>query len=393
MNKYQIFRDMTDQEYLELKEDIADRGVMVPIEYDEDGNILDGHHRLKACQELGIKEWPRFIRQGLTEFEKIVHIRKLNQARRHMTKEEREASWAEMRKEGMTYQAIAETDGTVSKSTVHEALKNHVSDSGNVPATITDTKGRKQPAKKPRKKKTNYVSAETAKKKENLQKRKDRLIEEAKEAITLQPIIIQCDCLEVIDKIPDIDLLLTDPPYFTNGDYTSYISAYLAKVKTAGQAYIFSSPDPNEVTAYLNMDRHHMDLEQILVWNYNNTGQRQPNNRYTGNYQVCFYFRGKDAEPINKPGDGTHQYACQTINAPDGRVGDRYHSWQKPIELIERLIRNSSKEGDFVFDPFSGSGTTLLAAGKLGRIAKGCDTDKDTIEISVKRGCVVSEKF
>ena len=48
-------------------------------------------------------------------------------------------------KDGKTLQKIADMDGTVSKSTVHEALRNHVSDSGNVPATIIDTKGRKQP--------------------------------------------------------------------------------------------------------------------------------------------------------------------------------------------------------------------------------------------------------
>jgi DNA modification methylase len=130
-----------------------------------------------------------------------------------------------------------------------------------------------------------------------------------------------------------------------------------------------------------------MRLEQILVWNYNNTGQRQPLVRYTSNYQIAFYYRGPDAAEINRPGDGTHQYACQTVNAPDGRIGDRYHEWQKPMELIERLIRNSSNPGDLVFDPFAGSGTTLLAAAKLGRKAIGCDIDPEAIALCVKRGC------
>jgi DNA modification methylase len=126
----------------------------------------------------------------------------------------------------------------------------------------------------------------------------------------------------------------------------------------------------------------------VLVWNYNNTGQRQPSSRYNSNFQVAFYFRGKAAQPINKPSDGTHQYACQTVNAPDGRIGDRFHEWQKPMDLIERYILNSSLEGDIVCDPFAGTGTILLAAAKHGRKAIGCDLDKTAIKIAVERGCV-----
>ena len=86
---YQVMPNLTGEEYAELKEDIQKRGVMVPIEFDEQGNVLDGHHRLKVCDELGIKEYPRVIRAGLTEEEKRLHARKLNMARRHLTREQR----------------------------------------------------------------------------------------------------------------------------------------------------------------------------------------------------------------------------------------------------------------------------------------------------------------
>ena len=222
----------------------------------------------------------------------------------------------------------------------------------------------------------------------NLEKRKERIIKETKAQIQEQPIIMQTDSSAIWDSIPPIDLLIADPPYFTDGDFTSLVSDYLGKVKPTGQAYIFTSGDPKEIAAYLSIDRWGMILSQILVWNYNNAGQRQPNDRYNSNYQLILYYRGVEAAPINKPSDGTHQYACQTINAPDGRIGDRWHEWQKPIELIERLILNSSRPGDFVFDPFAGTGTTLLAASKLGRKAIGCDIDADIIRIAVERGCI-----
>ena len=76
MNTYQVMPDLTSDEYAELKADIKSRGVMVPIEFDEWGNPLDGHHRLKICEELGITDYPKVIRAWMTEEEKRTHARK-----------------------------------------------------------------------------------------------------------------------------------------------------------------------------------------------------------------------------------------------------------------------------------------------------------------------------
>ena len=225
------------------------------------------------------------------------------------------------------------------------------------------------------------------KKEENKKQRITKEKEETKKLSSTTPIIKKMDAIESITYIEPVDLLLTDPPYFTDGDFTKHISLALSKVKDTGQAYVFAGAYPDEINAYLNMHSHHLKLEQILIWNYNNTGQRQPNEKYTSNYQVCFYYRGVNASQINKPADGKEQYACQTINAPDARIGDRYHKWQKPNELIKRLIKNSSNEGDLVFDPFAGSGSTLINASILGRRAIGSDTDEEAIKICIDRGC------
>lgn len=86
---YQVMPALGDEEYRELKEDIARRGVMVPVEFDEHGHVLDGHHRLQICAELGIKDYPKVIRAGMTEEEKRTHARKLNMARRQLSQEQR----------------------------------------------------------------------------------------------------------------------------------------------------------------------------------------------------------------------------------------------------------------------------------------------------------------
>lgn len=62
----------------------------MPIEFDEQGNVLDGHHRLQICTELGIKDFPKVIRVGMTEEEKRTHARKLNMARRQLNREQKQ---------------------------------------------------------------------------------------------------------------------------------------------------------------------------------------------------------------------------------------------------------------------------------------------------------------
>jgi DNA modification methylase len=57
----------------------------------------------------------------------------------------------------------------------------------------------------------------------------------------------------------------------------------------------------------------------------------------------------------------------------------------KPVELVERAIRNSSRPGNLVLDPFAGSGTTLIAAEKSGRTARLIELDPKYVDVIVRR--------
>jgi DNA modification methylase len=61
------------------------------------------------------------------------------------------------------------------------------------------------------------------------------------------------------------------------------------------------------------------------------------------------------------------------------------HPTMKPVELVERAIRNSSRPGDRVLDPFGGSGTTLIAAEKSGRVARLMELDPRYVDVIVSR--------
>lgn len=195
------------------------------------------------------------------------------------------------------------------------------------------------------------------------------------------------------NPIEKYDLLLTDPPYSTDvPDISEFANRWLypalAGVKDTGFAYVFIGAYPNELKAYLEAIKpSNVTLEQVLIWTYKNTLGQNPKGRYKQNYQACLFFRGVNAPDLNCPLT-SEQWAVQEINAPDGRQGDRYHAWQKPMEIAERFIRHSTKPGMTVFDPFACTGTFLLAAAKLGRKAYGFEIDPDNAEIAFQRGCI-----
>lgn len=230
---------------------------------------------------------------------------------------------------------------------------------------------------------------------------KKQQILEAEQAISIQatdelkPVLYLGDSTkaEIVDKY---DLLLTDPPYSTDvpdikGFVDGWLYPALDKVKDTGFAYVFIGAYPEEVRTYLNAELpSHIHLCQLLIWTYKNTLGNNPKDRYKQNYQMCLFYRGVNAPDLDCPLT-SEQWAVQEINAPDGRQGDRYHAWQKPMEIAERFIRHSTQPGMTVYDPFACTGTFLLAAAKLGRKAYGYEISPENAEIAYTRGCVRGE--
>jgi hypothetical protein len=191
---------------------------------------------------------------------------------------------------------------------------------------------------------------------------------------------------------PDCDLLLTDPPYATDVDdveqfANEWLPMALAKVKPGGRAYICIGSYPNELRAYLNIPTpEHLILDDVLGWTYRNTIGPQPTYSYKRNWQAILYYRGTDAAPLDCP-LMVEQFSMHEIGAPTAPTTGRWHTWQKPDILAERFIRHATKPGDLVLDPFTCTGTFILAAARLGRLAYGCEIDPDNLAIAIERGC------
>lgn len=69
----------------------------------------------------------------------------------------------------------------------------------------------------------------------------------------------------------------------------------------------------------------------------------------------------------------------------DRPQASEFHPTTKPVELIARMVRNSSRQGEVVYDPFCGSGSTLLAAHQLGRIGYGVEIDAGYCAVTLER--------
>jgi ParB-like chromosome segregation protein Spo0J len=239
--QYQLLPNLTKEEYEILKADIAQHGVLVPIEFDENQNVLDGHHRLQICEELGIKNYPSIVRIGMSEDEKKEHILLINLARRHLNAEQRRQAILNVKLEtGWSNRRIAELFG-VSHVTVMSDLSTGKFLPVDLPDKTIGKDGKARPAHRPavmnkdsRDEQRTFdalanLGAEDIQEdildskevkfiaKEKMKEDKRKEYANKGETIELPDTcsVITGDFREIMAGMPDnsIDLIFTDPPY------------------------------------------------------------------------------------------------------------------------------------------------------------------------------------
>ncbi len=154
--KYQPMPPLTDEEYDELKDSIANNSIDVAIEYDENGEILDGHHRVKAWQELrdegvDVPDYPRIVKEGLSEAQKVAYARRVNLVRRQLTRiQKRQLIASQMTEAPEVSDRQMSSTLDVDHKTVG-AVRGELEQRGEIPhvSTTIDTLGRRQPRPRP----------------------------------------------------------------------------------------------------------------------------------------------------------------------------------------------------------------------------------------------------
>ena len=214
--------------------------------------------------------------------------------------------------------------------------------------------------------------------------------------------LIQGDCLEEMKTIESgsVDMVLTDPPYEMTKRGKAHRPDYMTLNK-AGNFFEGKVPDTSawmgECYRVLKPDAHFYtfvntrNLQSFLVtaekvgFKLHNVltmikDTKMPTQWYLKYTELILFFRKGKAVPIN---DGTSR-DYEFVEMPTLRNG-KVHKTQKPLSIIEKLITNSSNEGDTVLDPFAGSGTAGVACANLNRDFIGIELDADYYKIADKR--------
>jgi len=171
----------------------------------------------------------------MTESEKKEHAITINLARRQLTDDQRKEIWLKLRQQGKTLQKIADIDGTVSRETVRSVCQNLQTDKDTVqrvlsfdktdiPLTIIGKDGKTYPATKPRKKKTIYVSKETAIKAESLPDPQKEAVLSGNKKIMEAKREVKIEEISKTVNLPDAKyrILCADPPWSYDNTQPDY---------------------------------------------------------------------------------------------------------------------------------------------------------------------------
>jgi len=117
---------------------------------------------------------------------------------------------------------------------------------------------------------------------------------------------------------------------------------------------------------------------EIVLW-----ARKSRNSQHTFNYKKMKFWNNPKDKLKNKDKQMRSVWSIPLIPKEEKEFGK--HPTQKPLELLNRIISSSSNEGDWVLDPFVGSGTTGIACSILNRKFIGIDSSNEYLDVAIKR--------
>ncbi|MCO6451424.1 MAG: site-specific DNA-methyltransferase [Caldilineales bacterium] len=256
-------------------------------------------------------------------------------------------------------------------------------------------------------------------------------------------VLFHGDVLDFLATIPDeiIQLVVTSPPYNIGKEYETRVSIdeYLEQQgNVIAELHRVLSPNgsicwqvgnyvengeifPLVIYYYPIFKDLGMKLRNRIVWHFGHGLHAK--NRFSGRYETLLWFSKGDEyifnlDPVRIPSKypGKRHYKGPNKGSLSGNPKGKnpsdiwflmekewetglwdipnvksnhpektVHPAQFPIELVERCVLSMSEEGDWVLDPYSGVGSTLIAALKQGRKGMGCEKEAEYVEIAEDR--------
>jgi len=244
-------------------------------------------------------------------------------------------------------------------------------------------------------------------------------------------VIFQGDCMDLLSQIPDgqLQLVVTSPPYNIGKEYEHrlhldrYVDQQAAVIAECARALSDRGSVCWQVGNYVDNGAI-VPLDTILYPVFRSLGLKMRNRiiwhfehglhcskRFSGRYETIVWFTKSDdytfhLDPVRVPqkypgkkhfkGPKAGQYSGNPLgknpgdlwiipNVKSNHVEKTIHPCQFPVELIERLVLSLTKPGDWVFDPFAGVGTTMIAAVRHGRRGAGAEIMPKYIKVARER--------
>jgi len=241
--------------------------------------------------------------------------------------------------------------------------------------------------------------------------------------------LFEGSCLEILESkklSQSVDLTFLDPPFNQNKQYAFHndklsseeywvmmkgVCQSTFNITSEGGAIYFMQREKNTEEVLRCLRETGWTLQNLIVWKKKTSAVPQ-SFRYGKHYQViAFATRGTSPRLFNKLRIDPPLLETEKYRRPNGMYvtdvwddireltsgyfageetlrngdGERFHKQQSPIALLVRIILSSTQIGDTVFDPFAGTGTTLVTAHQLERNSIGIEIDPQNVAMIENR--------
>jgi adenine-specific DNA-methyltransferase len=246
-----------------------------------------------------------------------------------------------------------------------------------------------------------------------------------------QSVLFEGDCLDLLRSMPNqsVQLVVTSPPYNLGKEYEkrSSLARYIEwQSKIIRECWRILRPTgsicwqtgnfvekgritPLDIALYPVFSDLGMQLRNRIIWHFEHG--LHCSRRLSGRYETILWFTKSeeyffDLDPIRIPqkypgkkyfkGPKAGEYSCNPLgknpgdvwiipNVKNNHVEKTDHPCQFPVELIERLVISLTQSGDWVVDPFVGTGTTIVAALRQGRRGVGAEITEKYLHLAKRR--------
>jgi DNA modification methylase len=218
------------------------------------------------------------------------------------------------------------------------------------------------------------------------------------ELVNTNQIILHGDSIELLPTLEHntFDLLISDPPYgmdfksgWNNQDkiandkiedtitlFENVLRESVPLLKEDAHFYLFGNID--YLPQIKPIIEKYLNLKNILIWDRRVIGMGDLKT-YGFSYDIVYFGYNKKWKDLN----GTRERDILQFNRVTPAVN--IHPTEKPIDLLEYLIKKSTKENDKILEPFAGGGSTLIACKNTNRLATGIEIEEQYFNLIKKR--------